>query len=266
MNIELKITLWALACAYAIGNSFIYSWAFWSAFDINILQFASVTDILPSILYTIAIPSIAVIISFAIAELWERLKKKFKDTFESAISKKIKYYEDIKYYAILTFNISSIIVFTFLTYKLHKEKNNSEPFPIDIYLQAGIPALVCMLAVLVIFHKTNLFDNLKIPRKFAIFIFCFIPTVCYIWGYISSQQILNGKNTLLVKSDGQCKSEPTTQYRYISSISDKAFAMSLKDGSICIFKYNFLSLIPESNSKKLHPLKTAPDSVAKVSH
>ena len=65
----------------------------------------------------------------------------------------------------------------------------------------------------------------------------------------NSTDILLGRHTLLVKSDTQCKSSDNTKYRYISSISDKAFALSLKDGSICIFKYNHLELIPEKKAQ-----------------
>uniref|UniRef100_UPI001B30F21F hypothetical protein n=2 Tax=Enterobacterales TaxID=91347 RepID=UPI001B30F21F len=96
MNIELKITLWALACAYALGNSFIYSWTFWTAFDIDILQFASLTDLIPSIIYNLTIPFVIVVLAVIVAEVWIRLKTRIEEIIDAYLSSYIKNYEKVK--------------------------------------------------------------------------------------------------------------------------------------------------------------------------
>ncbi|WP_407211539.1 hypothetical protein [Enterobacter hormaechei] len=254
MTIEYKITLWAMACAYAIGTSFLYSWAFWSVFDINILQFASFSEIFPSILYTITIPCILVIIAFSAVNLWEYFYDKINDAFERHITSKLKHFEIAKNLLLVIVIITNLVAGAFSTFKAYKDPTPTPDFPWSDFFQAMIPFAIAIIAIFLISKKTTFLMELKIGRKLAIFIICFIPVACYLWGHVNSTKIMNGRDTLLVQSDGQCKSAPNTQYRYISSISDKAFAMSLSDGSICIFKYNSLKLTPEKHSVKLEPL------------
>lgn len=257
MNIELKITLWALACAYAIANSFIYSLSFWSTFDIDILQFASFSEIFPAIIYTIAIPCILVVIGFAMVDFWQRLQLKIHNFIDNQMSAKIKNYELIKNTALALTSLACIIfgVYGIISaYNAGKETSSTGSYPWEELMKASIPLCVAFLAIYLINKKTTFLIELKVARKVAILIICTIPVVCYYWGYVNSTRIKNGINTLLVQSDGQCKSSPNTQYRYISSISDKAFAISLADSSICVFKYNSLSLTPEKNNKKLQPV------------
>ncbi|AWC84816.1 MULTISPECIES: hypothetical protein [Enterobacter cloacae complex] len=258
MNIELKITLWALACAYAIGNSFIYSWAFWSAFEINILQFASFTEILPSILYTIAIPCIVVSIGIVAADYWEKLKTQAYSMIENEFAARIKYYHDIKY--IFLISVSAIgaivgIIAAVALYKSDKEGASIENYPWGDILQVAIPFAISVFAFWLITKKTTFLNELKLARRLAIIIICILPVVSYLWGYINSTKIINGRDTFLIQSDGQCKTPSNTKYRYISSISDKVFALSLSDGSVCVFKYNSLQLTPEQavNNMKAIP-------------
>ena len=254
MTIEYKITLWAMACAYAIGTSFLYSWAFWSVFDINILQFASFSEIFPSILYTITIPCILVIIALSVMNSWEYFREKINENIERHITSKIKHFEKIKNLSLLFVLLINLITGTISTVKTYNEPASTTDYPWADTFQAALPFAIALIAIYLISKKTSFLMELKIGRKLAILILCFIPVACYLWGYVNSTKIMNGKDTLLVQSDGQCKSTPTTKYRYISSISDKAFAMSLADGSICIFKYNSLKLTPEKNSFQLEPL------------
>ncbi|WP_148070658.1 hypothetical protein [Raoultella terrigena] len=98
-------------------------------------------------------------------------------------------------------------------------------------------------------YKTNFLSNVKADRRLFIIIICIIPFICNIWAATNAYNIRHGKNTLIVQSDAQCNPSSETKYRYISSISEKVFALSLKDGSICVFKYNHLELTPENNAK-----------------
>lgn len=251
MNIELKITLWALACAYALGNSFIYSWTFWTAFDINILQFASLTDIIPSIIYNLTLPFIMVILAMICTEVWIRLQSRIEKIIDEYLSSYIKNYAEIKFYSrmltSLIFAIIGIIAAIYST-KATTARSPSGEFPWLDVLKFSAPMFLTLIVIYLIIEKTSFFSSLKY-RRLVIFCICLAPLVSYIWAVINSEIILKGKDTFIVKSDTQCKSTPETRFRYISSISDKAFALSLKDGSICIFKYNNLELIPESKKQ-----------------
>ncbi len=251
MNIELKITLWALACAYALVNSFIYSWTFWTAFDVNILQFASISDIIPSIIYTLTIPFILVILSMVSNEIWVRFTDKVESIIDDLLGSHIKNYNKIKSTAIiLTPFIFCIVigVACILIVKSSPARLPSDPIEIKKILKLVTPFIIAFIAIYFIIFKTKFLSPIKY-RRVLIFCICFLPVTSYIWAIANSTDILLGRNTLLVKSDTQCKSSDNTKYRYISSISDKAFALSLKDGSICIFKYNQLELIPEEKAQ-----------------
>lgn len=259
MNIELKITLWALACAYAIGNSFIYSWAFWSAFGINILQFASFTDILPSILYTIAIPCIAVSIGIVAADFWEKFKTQAYSIIENEFATRFKYYHDIK--NIFLISVSAItaiigVIGSIALYKSDKESAAIESYPWNDIIQVAIPFIISVLSFWLITKKTTFLNELKLARKLVIIIICILPVVSYLWGYINSTKIINGRETFLIESDGKCKTSTNSKYRYISSISDKVFALSLSDGSVCVFKYNSLQLTPEQPVNNMNALSS----------
>lgn len=186
--------------------------------------------------------------------LWEYFNEKIKDIIERHITSKIKHFEKTKNISLALVMIINLVISVTSIVKSYNEPASTTDFLWADFFQTAIPFAIALIAIYLIFKKTTFLMELKIGRKLAILILCFIPVACYFWGHITSTKIMNGKDTLLVQSDGQCKSTPTTKYRYISSISDKAFAMSLADGSICIFKYNSLKLTPEKSSFQLEPL------------
>lgn len=250
MNLELKITLWALTCIYAIGNFFIYSWTFWSAFDINILQFASFSETLPSILYTIAIPFTGVIIAFTAVDLWGYLKVKLEHSLDTQMSAKFENYKVFKSKAMYVTNalmVIGCIISIMVLYMSDKASPSSETFPWSDFIHGCIPLIISLVTTYFLIKETTFLSSLNFARTLIIFIICFMPSASHYWGLVNSKQIINGVKTFIVQSDGQCKSSTDTHYRYISSISDKVFALSLTDSSICIFKYNSLKLTPESS-------------------
>ncbi|MBZ3661495.1 hypothetical protein JT306_21855 [Salmonella enterica subsp. enterica serovar Kentucky] len=184
---------------------------FWSAFEINILQFASFTDILPSILYTIAIPCIVVSIGIVAADYWEKLKTQAYSIIENEFATRIKYYHDIKY--IFLISVSAIgaivgIIGAVALYKSDKEAASIENYPWGDIIQVAIPFTISVLAFWLITKKTTFLNELKLARRLAIIIICILPVVSYLWGYISSTKIINGRDTFLIQSDGQCKPLP----------------------------------------------------------
>jgi len=248
MNIELKVTLWALASAYALGNSFIYSWTFWTAFDINILQFASITDIIPSIIYNLILPFAILVLSVIVAEIWVRLKENIGKIIDNYLSPYLKNYEKIKLYARILATVTLVIVALIAVIynnKLPSDLSSTSKFPWLEFSKLIMFVTLTFIIIHFIIFKSSFLSDFRY-RMLIIICIGFAPTASYVWAIKNSHAIINGIDTFIVKSDSQCKSSPDTQLRYISSISDKAFALSLKDGSICIFKYNTLELIHES--------------------
>lgn len=246
MNIEYKITLWALACIYAIGNSFIYSWTFWSSFNINILQFVSFSEVIPSILYTVLIPCGIMILMFTSINHWDKNHPPKNNNNNELTGNKSK----IKKTSFTLFKVLFVIgIFYNFVQELNSLKNmfstDKDLFWVTIRTFIGIT--IVYAATDFIDYKTNFLLNFKTERRLIITILCIIPFICNVWAETKSYNIIHGKDTLLVQSDTQCNSTSKTKYRYISSISEKAFALSLTDGSICVFKYNYLKLTQEKN-------------------
>jgi len=248
MNIELKITLWALACTYAIVNSLIYSWVFWSTFDINILQFVSFSDAIPSILYTVFIPCTIMILSIILINHLDNRppsQKKEQNEKDTAIKSKQKKVKSIIIFILNLIPMLAAASQLIVVFQALKELflNNKETFLLMIKLLIGLS--VAYLVINFLNYKTNFLVNLGNRRRATIIIICLIPFICGSWATKNAYDIIHGSDTMLVDADTKCNSTNDTQYRYISSLSDKAFALSLKDGSICIFKYNYLQLTPE---------------------
>jgi len=107
----------------------------------------------------------------------------------------------------------------------------------------------------IVFWKTV--DNQSIEKiipgknqKYSYAIICFLPILFLSKGVYNAEKIIDGKDTFLIESNSNCTSDPSVRYRFIDNISDKAFALSLKDNSICIFKYDYIKLIKENSNNE----------------
>ncbi|MBA0213287.1 hypothetical protein [Pectobacterium brasiliense] len=237
----------ATISTYAISNSVIYSWAFWNRFNINILNYVSFNDLIPSILYSIALPCITLAVAIGVINIY---------TFFSArIIFKIKKAE-INELTIPSFGHPGInLIGGFFSYlgisiTLLISYPNLDGFIYVVFLTFSLA--LCLFII----NKTMLLTELKKTRSLSILIICLIPVFCYFFAINTAENIKSGKNTYLISSDSECIASPTEKYRYISSISDKIFAISLKDNSICIFKYEFIKLVPEEKSVPVTPVST----------
>lgn len=239
MTFKVKFFSWTAFSAYAIANGLIYSWSFWNKFNINILQYASINDLLPSIVFSILIPTIlillGIILSYVYAEVSGKITTFFLNALERIVSNKInldlgRFHKNLDNTVSI---IGSIIVLLIVPY--------------DIKLIVGL-LMASILGTYYIKEKTNILSEFGTFRPFVLLVLTLMPYISYEAAQYNSSNIIDGKNTFIVKSDSPCITKKNKQYRYIATISDKTFAMSTKDKSICIFKYNFIELIPESDS------------------
>jgi hypothetical protein len=124
----------------------------------------------------------------------------------------------------------------------------------ELKRRIGIGFILSALVFFFIPEKESILKILPGKNKSLLFgIICYLPTIFFSKGVYNGEEILNGKNSFLVESNSKCTSSNSTKYRYIDTLSDKVFAMSLADNSICIFKYDYIKLSRESNlSVKLH--------------
>ncbi|MEN4714936.1 hypothetical protein [Pantoea agglomerans] len=100
--------------------------------------------------------------------------------------------------------------------------------------------------------KTELvINNLGNYAFQSILLISLMPHLMCASGIMNAERIQKGNNSYIVKSSSICKKENKYEkFRFIANVSDKAFAYSLSDKSICIFKYDALMLIKESELKE----------------
>ncbi|WNY85633.1 hypothetical protein [Leclercia adecarboxylata] len=236
MNVKINFYSWAAFSAYSIFNGLIYSWAFWNKFDINILQYTSIQDLLPSIIFLIALPIAAIILYFIFMYYWNKVNDRiWKITFKVIHSN----YSPSRPYnlkKILDFSQNAIAI-TGTALALILAPNSIR---ITIAITLGLLAIYKLIQI-----RTTFLSELGEYRNVALLVLATIPAIIILLAEYNADKILNGKDTFIVKSDSLCTSESNNRYRYIASISDKAFSISTIDGSICIFKYNYLKLTRE---------------------
>lgn len=233
MNLKLDFASWATISTYAIGNGILYSWSFWSVFNINILQFVSAYDLLPSVLFVLVIPLILYICYFffstSLFEHSERITEIYNDTSRPQWVRQC-----ILVVVILTY----LVGFVSLIYAY----NITEGY----FRTTVILLAISLFAFFIIIRKNKLI--LSEFRSFRMPLLCFIivtPIFIYTIASFKAANIINGADTFYVSSDSPCTQNTNTRYRYISSISDTAFALSTEDNSLCVFKFKYLKLVPE---------------------
>ena len=89
-----------------------------------------------------------------------------------------------------------------------------------------------------------------------IVILAMMPCIMFLSGTINAEKILNGRNSLIVKSSSLCSKKEEDKFRYIANVADKVFSYSIADKSICIFKYDSIILIKESLTENISPEPT----------
>lgn len=240
MAITVKALSWTSFTAYAIANGLTYSWSFWRAFDINVLQYSAINDLLPSILFSIIIPILLIIAAILISYAYSLLIDFFIFKKADKILKRYQSYtlknkglslSVLMYRYNVAISLIGAVIAVFVVPKDWK--------PLFIIFVPSIVACYLIIEKTMILHEFGKFRNL------AIFTLAFMPAGFYSVGTFNAQNIINGVKTYIISSDTPCTTDSHDSYRYIATISDKVFALSLKDKSVCIFKYNFLKLTPE---------------------
>lgn len=264
MNNQIKIFSLATFTFYSISNGIIYQWSFWSRFDINIMEFISINDLLPPIVFSIAIP-IALLAAYAflmtfllqsgpLGRLFHYATSEKSESSPTGLIQLINTKENIrlklnKKEKVTTYIISAIIIIVMITYSLY------------IYKNGEIKEAIFLIFSMSIMHTLWKMKEFRITLgKYAfpaLLMISLMPHLMLISGKNAANKILEGKESYIIKSESICKKENKNEkYRFIANISEKAFAYSLSDKSICIFKYDSLMLIKENTIKNtpLNPL------------
>jgi len=264
MNNQIKLFSLTTLTFYSIFNGIVYQWSFWDCFNVNIMQFISINDLLPQIAVAIALP-LALLGAYAFMMTLFFRSQTFGKIFNYASPVKLESSstnliqlptrnekntlslnkrDQIKVYILITL---AALCFVFYSIYLYKTDGMKE-------LTMMILSISMMILIIKIKEFTSSLGKYAFP---AMLIISLMPHLMFVSGRANANIIIKGKNSYIIKSESICNKENKNEkFRFIANISDKAFAYSLSDKSICIFKYDSLMLIKENsiNEVSLNPL------------
>ncbi|VTQ57231.1 Uncharacterised protein [Campylobacter jejuni] len=238
---KINILSGALATAYLILCSALYLWVFWLYFDINILQFIDSSDIIKAA----ALPAIPVItfslVHFAIQQYNISTTEQRTEFREAGGFFKVFSYVQLIYLIIVI--AIGLLAFGYMVY---------------IFFTGTLPKKYSSFAFLAgsilsyfLINKDSFLEDWGKARVIAILSICYLPTYMMQSGIQEAEKIISGKDTYLISSNLSCSKNEKDKYRYIATLSDKIFSISLTDNSICIQHYEFLSLSKEKDALPL---------------
>ncbi len=255
-NKTLPLIITPLIYAYICGG--LYSYAFWDNVDINLLQFLSITDIVSSLILPAAI-SLPEIIGICIL-LYIFIPRLRLNTNENAkINTAENDYNADKHIPLrrkisLNFILNVIIVFSFVIYPLIMLIDYMITFG-KVMIVTSIVAILSFAIAIILNYKTDIFSYLGWFRDIAFIICIAIPTLSYYIGATDSRNIISGIDYYIIETTPSCSSDTSEKFRYLATASDKIFAISEKNNSICVSRYHTIKLIKKSQLKNLEPVK-----------
>ncbi|GIU06982.1 MULTISPECIES: hypothetical protein [unclassified Shewanella] len=227
-----KINLTLIVYGLALFSGISYLWGFWIKFDINILSYVALTEIVKASVYP-ALPAIGILAAYSAMDGVNSMSKKPHDEYMEAggIFKGFTYL--LKFYCV------SMILFS-----LGSSAYTAMTETGYMRLRGLYPLLSLILFLYIIFSNKYL---LKLPvnlRVFVVSIFCFLPTVSFDKGYANGEVAMDHKSLgYYVVSNGYCSSASEEKFRYIGVLGSRLFSLSSKDNSICISKSEDFKLI-----------------------
>ncbi|EKM6459009.1 hypothetical protein PU850_003520 [Cronobacter dublinensis] len=224
---------------YCLFLSVAYLWGFWGHFDINILNYIGVSDIIKSAVWPMIIATIMYFIQVAL-NIFNGPKSnpavKFADMPKS---EKIEHVIGYSYMILML----GIVVFGGIYALITGSK---------MVKYAVFGWILSIVLCYVISKNKELMEHFPSKNKaLACGIICFLPSIFLSRGVSEGERIISGKDTYLVESNALCPNSANNRYRYIDVLADKAFAISINDGSICIFKFEYLKLVKENTPQPI---------------
>ncbi|WP_448674783.1 hypothetical protein [Enterobacter hormaechei] len=246
VNGKIRITLWASFIAYGILNAIIYSWFFWRKFNVNIMHFATISDLIPFIVYAMAVPILLIFITFLFLSVWELvighvfpkigvLAQRYN--INSICIPLVKCLITLSF----VFGLLCTIFLIYPGYNLEVMLNDESGWI------KGLIGFSSAILGGVLSRVTTFLPEVHKLRSIIFCLFLAIPGLTYAFADDQAGFIIKGINTFIITSKVDCEPRQGETFRYISTISDKTFALSLLDGSVCIYKYSHLRLQKEDN-------------------
>ncbi|WP_308366446.1 MULTISPECIES: hypothetical protein [unclassified Microbulbifer] len=240
MSKKFDISIFFYSLALFSGIS--YLWGFWIKFDLNILSYVAITDIVKVSVYP-ALPAIGALGIYSAIDGFNTVSKKQYDedlAKSGKLNKGFTYFLKFYGFALVLLSLGGS-AYTAITE--------------DGYMRLrGLYPLISMILFLYIIFSNKFLLNIPVKlRVFVVSIVCFLPTVAFNTGYSNGEVAVDhGAEGFYVVGAGQCSSTDSEKFRYISVLGSRLFTISSKDNNICITKSEDFRLIKynEDDHKK----------------
>jgi len=216
---------------YFIATGSLYLWGYWTDFNVNILEYINITDIVKITAFQLAICAIIIALGISGGEYMARRAIK-KSRLTRLPSRSLPLEDQLaqlnrskKILKIIVLGISPLVVFASIY---------SGNF---IFVASAVPGAVIYYYL----HQMPILKSIshaEIRRTVIFFISCF-PFIAYSWGQQKANNIIEGKKYTYVISDfasNPLQDSATSQLRYIGSAGDHTFFFNPKRGSTVIAK------------------------------
>lgn len=218
-----KLDLSFLAYGLALFSGVSYLWGFWLNFDVNILSYAALTDVIKASVYP-ALPALAVLAMYSALDGANAMSKDLVEEYNERGGTFKRYTLVLKGW--FFFSVAAVFgnaVYLILT-------NNG------YFRLLGIYPLASMALFIYLVHNNKFLMSFPVkPRVFILTLVCFLPTYLFNKGYSNGQIVLNHEAVgHYVIAEGYCSSDESTTYRFISVIGNRLFTLSSDDESICV--------------------------------
>ncbi|WP_338290818.1 hypothetical protein [Planctobacterium marinum] len=253
MNSKVNISI--VICGLALFSGISYLWGFWVHFDLNILSYVALTEIVKASVYP-ALPAIGILAAYSAMDGANSMSKKQHDEYIEAggLYKGFTYF--LKFYCVS-------LIFLGLGHSAYMAIMETGYFRL-----IGLYPLISLVLFLYIIFSNKYLLNLPVNlRVFIVSLVCFLPTASFSKGYSNGEIALDhDASGHYVVSNGFCSSSKDERFRYIGVIGSKLFTLSSKDNSICITKsedFRLISYNKKSFNKSLEgkaAKKTVPSS------
>jgi len=221
--------------AYFLTCGILYLWGFWLHFDLNILQFVDVSDIIKATILPMITSLCIWVLNSIINTINNPASASSRELWKAGGRYRLTVYLQWTFLAIIIIAALHNFVNIFLN-----STKAEKYFVMGFFLFGSVYFWVSF--------KTEILIEYKKQRPLLLAIIIGMPLIFMQRGIQDAKDILKGDNTFLVESNNLCNSKQNSEkFRYIGTLSDKGFAYSLNNNSLCIFKYDYIKLIKEKS-------------------
>jgi len=243
MNAKLNLSVAIYAYFLIVGIS--YLWGFWLPFDLNILAFADLADIIKSSVYPMLPAAGFLIFQSALDGFNTTSQKKYEDYVAAGGFYRLY----MRFLMVINYSVLGALA-AYICYVVVTEQGYQK--------LKGIYPLLSALAFYFFINRGAYLLRIDVRiRVFVLLVLCMMPTVAFRTGNDIANKIKNLEgNYWILKTSEPCKG--VDELIFLARLGSKYLAMSKSDKSVCILQDTTIQLVKANTT---NPVAVALPSV-----